>query len=447
MNSKLLFLALLYFVQGMPYGLQSSLLPIYLRTSGLSLTKISLTKALYFPWILKVLWAPLVDRVGTKKRWLVGSMLVLSLTCLACSMLSPATDFTAIAAVMLAMNFLASVQDIAVDGVAVRLLSRREEVGYGNTVQVVGYKLGSVLAGGGLLAVMDLAGWGSIFLALGGVYAAVTLFAWTNSDLDAPPENRTCSEQRKAQGKGPNPWAIWQDLLAVPSTKWTAIFQGAVTMFPLFLLDHYMTAAELGFWNSVVAMGFSILGSSIGGPLLSNVRALLKKTLVLRLVSMAFQTSLLSFQSQLGLVKVQLSGCPSFLMGGGRICAPQDEPLCGGDATHYSFLATLEVLGKLSFSALAGWVVDWMGFQAGFLLFCFLSAAATLHKLCQFSQHALQPCVPALSPNLPSSGHTSEPVGDMPHAFAFLGNAAGKELVLKPCHACGLPASTVHIER
>ncbi|KAI1900038.1 hypothetical protein AGOR_G00045890 [Albula goreensis] len=220
MNSKLLFLALLYFVQGMPYGLQSSLLPIYLRTSGLSLTKISLTKALYFPWILKVLWAPLVDRVGTKKRWLVGSMLVLSLTCLASSMLSPATDFTAIAAAMLAMNFLASVQDIAVDGVAVRLLSRREEVGYGNTVQVVGYKLGSVLAGGGLLAVMDLAG-----------------------DLDAPPENRTCSEQRKAQAKGPNPWAIWQDLLAVPSTKWTAIFvltyklgeQGAVTMFPLFL--------------------------------------------------------------------------------------------------------------------------------------------------------------------------------------------------------------------
>ncbi|KAJ8348985.1 hypothetical protein SKAU_G00275740 [Synaphobranchus kaupii] len=48
-------------------------------------------------------------------------------------------------------------------------------------------------------------------------------------------------------------------------------------------------------------------------------------------------------------------------------------------ATHYSFLATLEVLGKLCFSALAGWVVDWAGFQASFLLFLFLSAAATLH--------------------------------------------------------------------
>ena len=43
-------------------------------------------------------------------------------------------------------------------------------------------------------------------------------------------------------------------------------------MFPLFLLDHHMTARELGFWNGVVAMGFSILGSSLGGLLLAQCR-------------------------------------------------------------------------------------------------------------------------------------------------------------------------------
>lgn len=48
-------------------------------------------------------------------------------------------------------------------------------------------------------------------------------------------------------------------------------------------------------------------------------------------------------------------------------------------ATHYSFLATLEVLGKLTFSALAGGVVDWFGFQVAFLLFLTLSAATALH--------------------------------------------------------------------
>lgn len=48
-------------------------------------------------------------------------------------------------------------------------------------------------------------------------------------------------------------------------------------------------------------------------------------------------------------------------------------------ATHYSFLATLEVLGKLTFSALAGGVVDWFGFQVAFLFFLTLSAGTALH--------------------------------------------------------------------
>lgn len=43
-------------------------------------------------------------------------------------------------------------------------------------------------------------------------------------------------------------------------------------MFPLFLLDHHMTARELGFWNGVIAMGFSICGSSLGGLLLAQFR-------------------------------------------------------------------------------------------------------------------------------------------------------------------------------
>lgn len=48
-------------------------------------------------------------------------------------------------------------------------------------------------------------------------------------------------------------------------------------------------------------------------------------------------------------------------------------------ATHYSFLATLEVLGKLSFSALAGAMVDTVGFPIAFILFLFLTSSSALH--------------------------------------------------------------------
>ncbi|MGH0143050.1 UNVERIFIED_CONTAM: hypothetical protein FKN15_043963 [Acipenser sinensis] len=44
--------------------------------------------------------------------------------------------------------------------------------------------------------------------------------------------------------------------------------QGATSMFPLFLLDNGISARELGLWNGMVAMGFSIIGSSIGGTLM-----------------------------------------------------------------------------------------------------------------------------------------------------------------------------------
>lgn len=53
--------------------------------------------------------------------------------------------------------------------------------------------------------------------------------------------------------------------------------------------------------------------------------------------------------------------------------------VCFLQATHYSFLATLEVLGKLVFSALVGSLVDWVGFASAFCLFLFLSLTSVLY--------------------------------------------------------------------
>uniref|UniRef100_A0A1A8LCF2 Major facilitator superfamily domain containing 3 n=1 Tax=Nothobranchius pienaari TaxID=704102 RepID=A0A1A8LCF2_9TELE len=365
MNDKLVFLGLLYFVQGIPYGLQSSLLPVYLRGAGHSLTRIGFTKILYFPWVLKVLWAPLVDRVGTKRRWLVGTVSGLALACLSSAALAPEAHIWGVAGTLLAMNTLASVQDIAVDGAAVGLLKGRGELGLGNTAQVVGYKAGSVFAGGGLLAVIDVAGWSWMFMLLTFVYAGVALFVWGAPVLD----DETLRSQQADGRKGE---------------------QGAVTMFPLFLLDHHMTARELGFWNGVIAMGFSICGSSLGGLLLAqfSIGALMRRVFMLRTISMVFQSSLLTILEPSPLMKgmaVLSMSVQHFL--GGLIttltfttmmhCTQRAEESI--QATHYSFLATLEVLGKLMFSALAGVVVDWFGFQVAFLFFLTLSAGTALH--------------------------------------------------------------------
>ncbi|XP_069478058.1 major facilitator superfamily domain-containing protein 3 isoform X2 [Ambystoma mexicanum] len=313
MASKYLLLGMLYFVQGMPYGLQSGLLPIYLRTVGLSFTSISLTKALYFPWILKVFWAPFVDQCWNKQTWLLLSMCGLAVACLTCASLSPGENCKALATVLILMNLMASTQDIAVDGMAVRLLNQ-DEVGYGNTIQVVGYKLGSVLAGGGFLAVIHLIGWRSLFLLLASMYCLVMVYTWHATELQTRPSCR--SDREKLQHRSLNPCDLLQELLIVPGTTWTLIFvinyklgeQGAMSMFPLFLLDNGFSPQELGVWNGMVAMGFSIAGSTLGGVLISRKGpplSLLKVSLILRLASLCFQALVLFlFSSKSSIIKV-----------------------------------------------------------------------------------------------------------------------------------------------
>uniref|UniRef100_A0A8D0HTA9 Major facilitator superfamily domain containing 3 n=1 Tax=Sphenodon punctatus TaxID=8508 RepID=A0A8D0HTA9_SPHPU len=277
-SGQILPLWLLYFVQGMPYGLQSSLLPIYFRSVGLSFTRIGLAKVLYLPWILKVLWAPLVDQYLTKRSWLLLSMSGLLAACLAGASLTPEIHFLPVAAMLLLMNLLASVQDIAVDGVAVQLLGQ-EEVGHGNTIQVVAYKMGSVVAGGGFLTLMNRLGWGCLFVFLAAIYLLAILYAWGAPELRGT--RPSTSQESCARTRTLNLWWILRELLSVPDTPWTIGFvllyklgeQGATTMFPLFLLDHGFSSQQLGLWTGLVAVAFSIVGSSLGGHLLSKQRA------------------------------------------------------------------------------------------------------------------------------------------------------------------------------
>lgn len=53
-------------------------------------------------------------------------------------------------------------------------------------------------------------------------------------------------------------------------------------------------------------------------------------------------------------------------------CSRQAPP--GVQATHYSALATCEVVGKLVFTSVCGWLADLAGYRFLFLIFAVLSA-------------------------------------------------------------------------
>ncbi|OXA62750.1 Acetyl-coenzyme A transporter 1 [Folsomia candida] len=155
--SSILLLLFLYILQGIPLGLIASIPMILLNKSAATYTEQAKFSFAYWPFSLKLLWAPIVDsiyseRFGRRKTWLVPMQYLLGIFMFSLSFqvdgLLEQGNITKITAVFFCLNFLAATQDIAVDGWALTML-RRENVGYASTCnsvgQTAGYFLGYVV--------------------------------------------------------------------------------------------------------------------------------------------------------------------------------------------------------------------------------------------------------------------------------------------------------------
>lgn len=168
MFGKIFTLGVLYFVQGLPYGFQDKFIPMYLRSGGLSHTRLSLMKLLLLPWLCKAGFAPLIDLFWTKWLWLMFSLGVLTFISLL-GMFINTEYFILMSVWLLLLNLFSAVQDVSVDALAMHIL-KECEMGHGNTAQVVGYKLGALFGGGILFWVHYYKGWAYLCLSLASLY-------------------------------------------------------------------------------------------------------------------------------------------------------------------------------------------------------------------------------------------------------------------------------------
>ncbi|XP_037346932.2 acetyl-coenzyme A transporter 1 [Pungitius pungitius] len=156
---NVLLLLFLYVLQGIPLGLAGSI-PLILQSKSVSYKDQAFFSFVFWPFSLKLLWAPLVDalyysRFGRRKSWMVPTqyllglfMLYLSGTVNSLMQSEGGPKVVTLTAVFFMLSFLAATQDIAVDGWALTMLSRAN-VGYASTCnsvgQTAGYFLGNVL--------------------------------------------------------------------------------------------------------------------------------------------------------------------------------------------------------------------------------------------------------------------------------------------------------------
>jgi len=169
-RGRALLLACLYFAEGAPIGWLWWALPTRLKAAGAPIEQVTaLTAALALPWAFKFLWAPLVDGLrGPRwglRAWAIAAQIGMAATLLPLAFGADLSTPAAFAPLLILHAVLAATQDVAVDGIAVRVLPPKER-GSANGWMQVGMLAGRGIFGGLALRAESWIGFEGVVIAL-----------------------------------------------------------------------------------------------------------------------------------------------------------------------------------------------------------------------------------------------------------------------------------------
>jgi predicted MFS family arabinose efflux permease len=178
-------------------------------------------------------------------------------------------------AVLFCANVISATQDIATDGYAITQL-QPEWRGLGNSIQVVGYKLGMVMGSGGLLWFVSRHGWQASYGGLACLMLLVIVPVLFMDDARTPVEqSATHSEWHGWRGYV----ALFHDFVARPGLGWWLV---AIALYkfgdslasrmtgPL-LTDSGFSLAQIGVITGVAGATAGVIGAFVGGATLLRI--------------------------------------------------------------------------------------------------------------------------------------------------------------------------------
>jgi PAT family beta-lactamase induction signal transducer AmpG len=112
------FVPSLYFMQGLPVMIVQGLSTVLYTTMGVPTDQIGLFTALIsLPWVLKLLWGPLVDHYATKRTWIVSTQAVIIALLIAVGFSMHLPMWLVVSLVVFgSIAFASATHDIAADG-------------------------------------------------------------------------------------------------------------------------------------------------------------------------------------------------------------------------------------------------------------------------------------------------------------------------------------------
>ncbi|MBD3871793.1 MAG: MFS transporter [Acidobacteria bacterium] len=258
---KVLFwIAVLYFAEGLPFGIAYDVWPVFFRVHGVSLREIGLMSLLSLPWTWKLLWAPLVDRYGSRQHWITACLFFLGATTIAIIPQDASQPSFLLWSLLLLFTTASATQDIAIDAYAVDV-STPKTIGSINGTRVSAARVAMLVGGGGFITLADFVGWNLLWVALAVMFFALAVAAWLS-----PRVPLEASERQHALAPVLRWLFRWE---MVPVLAFVLLYKvGDSTlgrMVKPFWVDRGYSLTEIGTISVTLGVALTIVGALAGG--------------------------------------------------------------------------------------------------------------------------------------------------------------------------------------
>jgi len=144
----------LYLAEGLPYVVVMTVSVVMYKGFGISNTDIALyTSWLYLPWVVKPLWSPVVDILGTRRRWIWAMQLCIGGGLAGLALTAPLPHvFQWTLAFFWLLAFNSATHDIAADGFYMLATTEKQQAFFVG-VRSMFYRI-AMIAGQGLLVML-----------------------------------------------------------------------------------------------------------------------------------------------------------------------------------------------------------------------------------------------------------------------------------------------------
>ncbi len=381
-DKRMTAILLLGFSSGLPLNLTGSTLQAWMAHAGVDIKTIGLFGLVGVPYVLKFLWAPLLDRylpplLGRRRGWILLYQLALAVGIAVMGLNSPTKAPYLLGLAAIAVAFLSASQDIVIDAYRVDVIPPSERA-LAAAATAFGYRTAAMFAGTVIVLMAAHVGWRFAYFLVSAIMVAMifaTLRAPEPMASGAQPKTLTDAVlhplQELLSRKG-----AWGFLLLVLLYKIGDAF--ALTLYSAFMikgmgfsLDQLSIAGKLNMTLS------TMLGTAIGG--LFYMRWGLFRSLLIFGVCQSFSNLMYMWLAIAGkhVWLLVLATSVDTMIGGMGQAAFVAFIVCqcstNFSATQYALLSALASVPRVFMGPIAGQLVAVIGW-AHFFVVTFLCA-------------------------------------------------------------------------